>query len=166
MIIGIAGKKGCGKDTLAEHIKIYGFEQKAFATPLKEVCKILFNLSDDQVYGDKKEEIDVNCGKSPRYLMQFIGTDLLRKQLDSDIFVNAIKYSLNSAKNYVISDIRFKNEADMVKSMGGIVIFVDRNTAGDCHESEQLNDINYDYYIENNGTISDLYEKFNKLTLV
>jgi len=67
MIIGFAGKKGSGKDTLGNYlIEKYKFERYAFGDPVKEVCRILFGFNDQQLYGDKKEEIDISLGIKPR----------------------------------------------------------------------------------------------------
>jgi len=80
MIIGFAGKKGSGKDTLGNYlIEKYKFERYAFGDPVKEVCRILFGFNDQQLYGDKKEEIDISLGIKPREAFQKIGTDFGRK---------------------------------------------------------------------------------------
>lgn len=78
--IGICGRKFNGKDTLAEYlVKNHGYEQMAFAKPIKDISKILFGFNDEQLYGSKKEEIDERWNTTPRQMMQYIGTDMFRK---------------------------------------------------------------------------------------
>lgn len=59
-IVGIAGKARSGKDTVAKYlIEEYGFKSISFATALKEgLGRRVFGLTDDQLYGDKKEVVD------------------------------------------------------------------------------------------------------------
>ena len=58
-IIGITGKKFNGKDTGAIYlINNYGYERLAFADALKEACKCIFGFTNEQLYGNKKEDID------------------------------------------------------------------------------------------------------------
>ena len=59
MIIGLSGKKRVGKDTVADYlVSKYGFIKYSFADPIKAVAKILFGFSENQLYGNNKEEID------------------------------------------------------------------------------------------------------------
>ena len=61
MIIGLSGKKGSGKSTVAEYLrKRYDFEELAFATALKRACIEIFGLSEHQVFGtqEDKEKIE------------------------------------------------------------------------------------------------------------
>ena len=89
MIIGITGKAGSGKDTVADYlVKNHDFIKLSFAGILKQGMQILFNLSDDQLHHPLvKEKIDPRWGKSPRELMQWLGTDILRKNIRQDFFI-------------------------------------------------------------------------------
>ena len=56
MIIGLSGKKGSGKDTIAEYLCVqYGFINYGFGDPIKEIGRIMFDFTDEQLYGNKKE---------------------------------------------------------------------------------------------------------------
>ena len=67
MIIGISGKKRSGKDTVADFlIQEYGFIKYGFADPIKQIAKIIFGFNEEQLYGDKKEEIDKIWKIKPR----------------------------------------------------------------------------------------------------
>lgn len=68
MIIGICGKAGSGKDTVADIlVRDLGFVKVAFADPLKRVCKDIFNFSDEQLWGpsEKRNEPDFRYLRTP-----------------------------------------------------------------------------------------------------
>tara|TARA_B100000123_G_scaffold271526_1_gene251590 strand:+ start:488 stop:838 length:351 start_codon:yes stop_codon:yes gene_type:complete len=76
MIIGLAGKKGSGKDTIADYLCAhYGFINYGFGDPIKEIGRIMFDFTDEQLYGSKKEIIDTKWGISPRDFFQKFGTE-------------------------------------------------------------------------------------------
>ena len=66
----------------------------------------------------------------------------------------------------VITDVRYPNEAELVKKAGGIMIRVERETGlEDAHSSENLLDNfeGFDYRLNNNGTLFDLGEKVERI---
>jgi hypothetical protein len=173
VLIGIMGKIRSGKSTAANHlVSNYQFVEKSFAEPLKLGCKEIFILSDEQVFGtqEQKEAPDDRWwGHSGREILQFVGTQLLRKQLKNlipeigeDIFVHSFELwykkeiMANPNLRVVISDVRFQNEFDCIKRLGGIVIKINRPDikSTSTHESEIEMDkiINYDHLIQNNCT--------------
>ena len=177
VLVGLMGIKGSGKSTAASYlVNNYGFVEKSFAECLKRACKELFLLEDEQVFGtqEQKETPDprwYDC--TPRKIMQYVGTDLLRENLDKiipelgkNIFTRHIElwYTAEIAKNpniqVVISDIRFQNEVDFVQKLGGVVIKIDRPLVltDDTHSSEiELQLItSYDHLINNTDTLEDL----------
>jgi hypothetical protein len=206
-IIGITGKKFHGKDTIGDYYVKKGYTRIAFADTLKEACKLIFGLTHEQLYGDKKEVIDEYWKKTPREIMQYVGTDLFRNQFDENIWINSLRRKMiSSDKKYVITDVRFDNEATMIKDIGGIIIKVNRTNLSikpdsysaidnlelqgikpdsysaidnlalhdikpdsysaidnlALHESE-TNAIMFDYEVQNDGSINDLYEKLDRL---
>lgn len=81
-LVGMVGKKGSGKDTVAGMLLVqHGFVARAFAEQLKSICFDLFRLSESQLYGSLayKEEIDPRWGMSAREIMQKIGTEVGRQ---------------------------------------------------------------------------------------
>ena len=121
---------------------------------------------------------------TPRFLLQFIGTDLLRNQLHPEIWVNSLmsEYKPYLTSNYpvddldweprriypnwIITDMRFLNEMEAVKKRGGITIRVNRNLeeSKDQHESEtELDNAEFDYVIDNNSDIQSLIEKVREI---
>jgi hypothetical protein len=179
MLIGISGLKRSGKDTAANYlVKNYDFIKRPMAYPLKKICKTLFRFSDNQLNGELKEVPDYRWyGVTPRETMQFIGTDLFRNQLgkimpglDNEIFLDNFRlwYETNKYENVVIPDIRFTNEYNMVKSLGGFVILIDRekkNIVEDIHESEQI-DFSHDHKLLNKeDKMYELYDSIDKFML-
>jgi hypothetical protein len=177
MIIGILGNKGHGKDTISDHLSSkYNFHKRAFAGPLKEICKILFGFNDEQLYGNLKETLDKYWGVTPRNMFQFVGTDLLRNKMSEIIpeihhnfWLECMRRKSCEYDRLVISDVRFQNEVDFIHEMNGIVIKVERGNkcSNDVHvsESEMLKIINYDLYIKNDSDLESLYSKIDDICL-
>ena len=181
ILIGISGKKTSGKSTVAEIIKeIYQNNTIIlnFGDAVKESLKPIFGFSDEELYGSDKEKVNEYWGITPREIMQYYATDLMRyelskkfKDIGTDIWVRCIErklYEINkkeSNKIIIIADLRFKNEYELVKKYNGYTLKVFRqidnlNSNFIDHISEnELNNEHFDYLISNNGSIEDL--KFN-----
>lgn len=167
MIIGLSGRAHAGKDTLADYlVQNYGFTKVAFADELKLLCASNFNLSNDQLYGNLKETKDYRYKKSPREILQATGQ--FYRSIDIDFWVKRCLDKLLVNKNYVITDVRLRNEYDAVKALNGKIIRINRNSdlrgyvsnSNDISETD-LNNHNFDLTIENNGTLIDLYNKID-----
>jgi hypothetical protein len=193
ILIGVAGVKGSGKDTIADYlVKKYGFHKRSFADPLKKACQCLFGFTDQQVNGSDKEIPDDKWfGITPRETMQFVGTDLFRKQmgnLNSNIRENIFIYNFknwyederNTKSFVVVPDVRFQNEVDYIRSQNGFIIKILYNATTDEtsifdkiklflgfkneHESE-LQKLDYDLTV-NNGytcTFKELYSQIDNI---
>ena len=173
LIIGIIGKKYHGKDTIADMIVgRYGYHKISFANPLKEGCRHIFGLTDEQLYGSAKDLVDDFWMVTPRELLQFLGTELLRNQLydimphiGNAIWIQRLEKTLidNPDINYVIPDIRFQNELDMLRNHNAIIIKVHRPNLSnrDEHISETGVDLleGFDKLVLNDSTIDALYKK-------
>ncbi len=130
--------------------------------------KILFCLTDEQLYDNKhKEIVDERWNKSPRQLLQETGS--LMRSIDKDIFVKNMQYKIDKNKKIlVISDIRYDNEAELIKSNGGIIIKIMRpdavTTIHNKHETEKgISENLVDHIVINDGTIEDLHSKIKSL---
>jgi hypothetical protein len=126
MLIGICGKARSGKDTVAEYLKTaYDFETYPLAEPLKNMVMDLFQMSNEQMYGKEKEVIDPRYDKSPRWLLQYLGTDVFRKLYNDiwiDLGISEYKHLLEMGfEDVVIPDVRFINEFEAIKRNGGYV---------------------------------------------
>ena len=75
-LIGLSGKNYVGKDTVAAYLKKnHGYIQYAYADPIKEIGRLMFGFSENQLYGNKKEEIDTRYNITPRDFFQKFGTE-------------------------------------------------------------------------------------------
>lgn len=170
-IIGFTGQAGAGKDTCADIIMntFESVELLSITEPLKKSCQILFNLTNEQLHDTIiKETVDPRWNKSPRELFQWLGTDIIRNTFDPDFFVKNVEQRImNSTNEYiVISDIRFNNEAKMIKSLGGKIIKIDRKdySINSTHESENGIDHSLiDVYIANDSSILQLEKRLSLL---
>lgn len=142
VLIGLIGYKQSGKDTFADYlVSNHGFVKHAFAEPVKKICRVMFNLKDQQLNDPVlKETMDGRWGLSPRQMMQRVGTDMIRRLWDDDFWVKHMDMRLDKECDVVISDVRFSNEAQWIKDNGGILIRVDdgRWRSTDTHSSEIL----------------------------
>lgn len=166
MVLGLAGRMRSGKTELAKVCENYGYEKLYFALPLKRLCAELLDISIDELNRLKadREEIGVMIGedlcriiseeteipldivkrtcegvviKDVRHMLQFIGTDLIRKY-NTNWHVDRIREMIDRNKNYVIDDVRFPNEKALIEELGGDCWFVIRTTLDNIsnHESE------------------------------
>lgn len=169
MIIGLSGKAGSGKSTVAEFLGYYGFQEMAFAEPLKEAAALLFGFNEEQVNGALKEVVDSRLGKSPRMVLQELG-DACR-MIWPEVFVSAIRRRLfRYDGRVVISDVRFLNEARCLELLGARLIRLQRPGAGAQtglrgHASEEELDTwpGWSAVIVNDGTRERLYRQVGYL---
>lgn len=133
-VIGLAGPAGCGKSTvgtlLAQH---HAFVAIAFADPIRDALRAIFGISTQQ-FSDpiEKERVIPEIGKSPRQLMRSLG-DWGRDQVSRDTWVQLTKtrafrefQSTFYADGVVITDVRYENEARMIRENGGRIWHIHR----------------------------------------
>lgn len=193
MLVGVLGLIGSGKGTVGEILKEIKFHQISFASGVKDVTSVMFDWPRDLLEGDTNESRTfretpdqfwtkrMDKEFTPRLALQLMGTEVGRDIFHPDFWVikteNKIK---NSNENYVITDVRFQNEINSIRKMGGILIEIKRGvpphwytvaeqankgfskaekymkTEG-IHESEwKWIGCGVDHVIHNNGTKEDL----------
>ena len=174
-IIAICGAKRSGKDTCASILeKEYGYTHIKIAKKLKDVCKVLFNFSDEQLENDLKEIEDKKWNTSPRKVMQFLGTEIMQYEIQSILpnigrkfWINSLLSSISSQDKYVISDLRFLHEFEEIKKLGGLIIRMENDNLiqSDTHISElEYLKIPFDIIIKNNHrNIEDLRNSINQI---
>jgi hypothetical protein len=202
-MIAFVGFKGSGKDTAANYlIDKFGFEPFAFADNLKDTLAYIFQWPRDMLEGATpesrtwRERVDPwwadRLGMpnfTPRYAMQYIGTDVMRENFHDDLWIFNLERRLFMAnrENVVVRDVRFPNEMSAIKRLGGSVIRVKRGDEPEWYQTARMaNESRHDELlvmddlgihrsewawigssyinavIENDGTIEELYERLSK----
>lgn len=172
MIIGISGKMGSGKDTFGKMLKELNdsYELKSFAHKLKMSASLISGI-DIEKFEDpefKLSIMDVEWNQADgtkmtvRQFLQKLGTDGLKDGLHKNVWINALFSNYTESDNWIITDVRFPEEADSIQKRGGIVIRImrpDNNySEGNSHRSETSMDNfrKYNLIIMNNGSLEDL----------
>ena len=149
MIIGITGLISSGKDTIADYLTTYqGFKRISFAASLKDAVAAVFDWDRESLEGttkasrvwrEQKDEWWSNRLKmdiTPRWILQYWGTDVCRNHFHNDIWVASVEHRLlNSKEDIVITDCRFSNEVAAIKNAGGVAIRVQRGLNPEWYDS-------------------------------
>ncbi len=127
-ILGLTGYKQSGKSTLADvAVTDFGFLRMGFADELKEmIAKMWPAFTNDHINGEQKEVVVEEYGKSFREVAQIVGTDMFRSY-DAGVWVRCLRRRIlayqyqmgKAARTIVIHDVRFDNEAALVRELGG-----------------------------------------------
>lgn len=156
-LIGLSGYAGSGKDTVAEMLE--GYQIKKFAGKLKKIAALMLNTPEPIFeMPEYKAEYLPDWGMTVREFLQKLGTDAVRDNLHTDAWVKALFADYHPARSrWVITDVRFPNEAAAIKDRGGVVVRINRGEAVNAHPSETaLDDWEFDCIIDNTGTLEDL----------
>lgn len=166
-LIALAGPAYCGKDTVAAILKKqFPVKSVAFADPIRDALRAMLGLNDDHFFGHLKE-VDIPwLGKSPRKLMQTLGTEWGRGLIHEDLWLLIAGRKINdlmaSGYHAVVTDCRFENEAAYIRNQGGVIWHIERNgtKSVSAHKSEAGVAFAWgDVKIDNNGTLSDLEDE-------
>lgn len=148
-LIGLTGAAGSGKSTLAQYMhNQHGYHRVRFASILKNMIRTMLRgagVSDAEIEamieGDLKEVPHAALGgKTPRHAMQTLGTEWGRNLIDENLWTNLTGMYLDSlypSVRVVIEDVRFENEATMIRQRGGKIVRMDgRGGIPGTHQSE------------------------------
>jgi len=167
-IVGIIGKKGSGKSECSKVlVNKHGFRKISFADKLKEVVSELWDIPIKELYDpSKKETFDPRWGKTYREIMQLFGTEVCRN-IAWNTWLYHVEKEFKRGDNWIVDDVRFKNEAQLIKMYRGILIKVVRPiliSENDQHQSEVEQDqIKPDVIIMNNYAIKDLHRRVEEV---
>ena len=207
MIIGVCGFIGSGKDTVADYLtNFHGFRRESFANSLKDAVAHVFGWDRTMLEGRTKsarewrEQVDPWWAErlkmpnlTPRWILQYWGTEVCRKAFHDDIWIASLENKLrNSKDDIVISDCRFPNEIKSIRSAGGQIVWVQRGELPEWYQdavnmnegdrnmsyaisSERIKRLKihasetawvgtkFDHILDNNTTIDDLYSQVRNL---
>lgn len=174
-IIALTGRKGSGKDTvadvLAEH---FGYATRfKFADPFKNMFRTLLAMDgydpaeiEEFIEGHRKEDgIATLGGASPRRAMQTLGTEWRRElnppassSMWAEMLYRRIGRSL--ASRIVITDWRFPEEVPIVWRLNAVTVRVERpglalNQLSEHDSEAHIDDLPVRYIIKNTGTLEE-----------
>lgn len=205
MIIGICGFIGSGKDTAADYlVGFHGFRRDSFAGTLKDAVSAVFGWDRELIEGRTpearawREQVDTWWAErlgmphlTPRWILQWWGTEVCRNHFHDDIWIAALQARLARRSDHtVISDVRFPNEIKAIKEQGGRIVWIQRGelpwwydiavkaNAGNLDAQQVLQShhvhasetswvgTDFDAIIDNNGSIEQLYAQIKDLARV
>lgn len=171
VIVAFTGKRGHGKTTAAEALLQNGYAHINFADPLRQVVGIAYGLSLEEMLDPvlKEQRLDRWPFKSPRQILQFVGTDMFRAYED-ETWTRCFERAIGGFSHVACSDLRFPNEATCLRLLredmrDDNVVLVIRVTdprknstdAAAQHASEtEIDKIVADVEIVNDGSVADL----------
>jgi hypothetical protein len=183
MILGVNGYARAGKDTLGGYlVEEHGFTRIAFADTLKRFALALNPIIEARWDSTASETVlirlfdclqehDFSWEKAKevpevRQLLQRLGTEAGREILGEDVWVNGTFAGIDPyERDWVVTDVRFLNEAAAVKARSGLVWRVNREGTGpiNSHASETAMDgYAFDAVLANDGPLEDLYRQVDE----
>lgn len=175
-VLGVSGVARSGKDTVAGLLVAhYGFVRVSFAEPMRAMAAAIDPVvgflhepieegGDDVIrYNDAIEWLGYEQAKveypEVRRFLQRLGTEAGRKVLGGNFWVDFAMERAAPHERVVISDTRFKSEAQAVRAAGGSIIRVHRPgvaPANDHISERDLDDWKFDAYLNNSGSIAQI----------
>lgn len=177
MIIGVSGKIGSGKDTFLKRLKEKGvhlYVEAKFSKILKEMSAVLTGVEDQYSHKGKQtyiESLNMTVGE----FQQRLGEGM-KQEVHPLVWVNAVLRELDPYQNYVITDLRYRDEASSIYLSDHADIFIRIN--GNWNGIEKLRegrDMNHrsetdldnwtrwDAVIENNTTEEEFLQKVDNV---
>ena len=205
MIIGICGFIGSGKDTAANYlVGWHGFRRDSFAGALKDAVAHVFGWDRELLEGLTtearawREQVDPWWAErlgmphlTPRWVLQYWGTEVCRQGFHDDIWIAALENRLRQRTGHtVISDVRFPNEVAAIRNAGGRIVWIRRGADPEwCSTLVQMREhdialgirtdymkqfdvhasewawvgTRFDTVVDNNGSVEQLYEQLKNL---
>jgi hypothetical protein len=204
MIIGICGFISSGKDTAANYlVGWHGFRRDSFAGALKDAVAHVFGWDRELLEGLTtearawREQVDPWWAErlgmphlTPRWVLQYWGTEVCRQGFHDDIWIAALENRLRQRTGHtVISDVRFPNEVAAIRNAGGRIIWIRRgadpewcttliemrqdSTLGICTDYMRQYNVHasewawvgtrFDAVIDNNNSVEQLYDSLKNL---
>lgn len=178
-IVGIHGKASTGKDTVADQlVREFGAVKESFAAPLYKGLSVMLDIPLADLTNRATKEVPIDwLDRSPRFLLQTLGTEWGRDLVGWDVWVRALHRRCEQIeavwedngylpRAWVISDVRFEDEAAFVREHGTLIHLI-RNDAPPVNGHVSELGVEYradtDQLIENNGSLEELLAKVGAL---
>lgn len=160
-IVGLSGYPGVGKDTIAKMLHPRGYVRIAFADPIRNLAYDLDPAVHDQVEMFGWEKAYGGRDSYVRRYLQKLGQKA-REHLYAGIWIDVALQHIGVEGNYVITDVRYINEAEHIRALGGKLVRVERPGHGpvNSHQSElEMDGYQYDAFLLNNGDSNQLFDR-------
>lgn len=167
--IGLTGKAMVGKTTAAKYLAArFSYNHTSFATPLKQIARQLWDLNPD----NKTDIVPTDPPRTVREILQLLGTEVTR-QIDRNAWVNFLDRGISRVSpgaHWVVDDVRFQEEAEMLVKRGFVIVRIERPdapkllTSEAAHASENQM-VTADVKIINDGTEDDLFKQILAVAL-
>ena len=164
MIIAFGHQKQVGKDTAVNTIyrEYDNVIKYSLAGPLYEICGLLNKEFFSKNYYDanpEKKSIPMSNGKTPRQFLIEVGQKM-KEVCGRDCWVNlAIDCAENiEPKHLLISDVRYREEADKLQEHGAVFFFFfrpDLRHTSDEADDDLLDWKGWDHLLVNDGTLEE-----------
>ena len=174
-LIALTGAAKSGKSTVAKYLSKgtdsrYGthvpFARARFSGTLKKMLMQIPDVTEDMIEGSLKEEPqEIFGGRTPREVMQTLGTEWGRDSVYSKIWLDAWERSVRDLTYVVVEDLRYLNEAELIKNRGGKIWRIKRpdyQCIGHISETE-MEGIDADLIISNYGSVEELHAMIDRI---
>lgn len=166
-ILGFTGPAGSGKDTCGNILKGRGWLEVKFAGPMYDALEVM-GFGRPKTQAEKEKVIDwLGLSVTWRHAAQTLGTEWGRKMIDENLWLKiAERRIVNSTRNVVVTDVRFENEAAMIRKLGGKIVHLTGRRSGtgnDAHQSEAgIKMETGDIFIANDRDVKHLYDELDQ----
>lgn len=158
-LIGLTGAAGVGKDTVALLLTSSQYSRYAFAQPLKEALSVL-GIAEPTSREAKEADME-GRPYSYRKAAQTLGTEWARN-LDPNFWLNLATQKTEHIAKLVVTDVRFENEANWIRSKGGVIWHITGRAptvTGDAAKHASEKSVAFqdgDFRLDNSGTVDQL----------
>ena len=162
-----------------------GWREFSFATPLKRICALIYDIPYDILLAQTpearvaRETYDCGGGHNGRTCLEYFGTNVLRKLFDEDIFLKILqREALLCKTRVVIPDVRFENEINLINNLDGTLLVVTRGESdlvitdadrkshpAKWHFLQYYGNAKKHIHFANTGPISELNTRIQELVL-
>lgn len=192
-LIALGGQLRAGKDEVAQHLaKKHGYVVMGMSDPLNAALLALNPLIPHTYEADRYEPglgyvtryqdlhdavgyVEAKKNPEVRRLLQVLGTEVGRNMISQDVWVNMAERTIREHwaenKKVVITAVRFPNEIEMVRRLGGTTVWIERaseartDAQGEilAHASENsVSADDFEHFLDNDSTLDELFLKVDE----